>query len=114
MTKEDRKESEAKGFTVTDRRGEAKDEEPRKSEPELPPKRPKGPATPRKLDFTSFVISMSTSAFVHMGFLEDPVTHHQEKNLELARQDIDIIELLAEKTKGILLSGNRGQLAASI
>lgn len=101
----DPKETESKGFTVNDRRGETR-EESLKPEPQTPPKRtapPEGkPKAPRTIDFTTFVMSLSTSAFVHLGLVEDPVTHELGKNLGLAKQDIDILEMMAAKTKGNL------------
>jgi hypothetical protein len=91
--------SESKGFTVNDRRGEEKEASARPAEPPL---KESAPRARRPIDFTTFVISLSTSAFAHMGLVEDPVTRKKSKNLDLARQDIDLIEMMAEKTKGNL------------
>ena len=54
------------------------------------------------IDFTTFVVSLASSAQVHMGFAPDPSTQTTSKNLPLAQQTIDIINLLSEKTKGNL------------
>ena len=54
------------------------------------------------LDFTSFILSLSTSVLMHLGVVENPVTKKTEKELPVARQTIDIIELLKEKTEGNL------------
>jgi hypothetical protein len=102
----DTKETESRGFTVTDRRGETREDAP-KPDAKNPPKRPEPPRegrgkTPRTIDFATFVMSLSTSAFVHLGLVEDPVTHERAKNLELAKQDIDLLEMMAEKTRGNL------------
>jgi hypothetical protein len=101
----DTNEKESKGFTVTDRRGETRDESP-KAEPQIPPKRPSPKETghrhAHKIDFATFIMSLSTSAFVHLGLVEDPVTRQKDKDLELARQDIDLLEMIGEKTKGNL------------
>lgn len=96
------------GFRVTDRRGEAKEAAPAEASPEEKPKQdePKAKAVPQ-IDFTTFVLSLSTSAFVHMGLVEDPHTKKTAKNLELAKQEIDIIEMLDEKTKGNLVDGEK-------
>jgi hypothetical protein len=60
-------------------------------------------APPPAMDFSTFVLSLSTSAFVHMGLVPDPQTQQPApKNLPLARQTIDILELLEAKTKGNL------------
>jgi hypothetical protein len=52
--------------------------------------------------FSTFVLSLSTSALVHLGELPDPITNAKEINLQLAKQTISIIEMLKEKTKGNL------------
>ena len=52
--------------------------------------------------FSTFVLSLSTSALVHLGELPDPITNTKEINLQLAKQTISIIEMLKEKTKGNL------------
>jgi hypothetical protein len=52
--------------------------------------------------FSTFVLSLSTSALVHLGELPDPITNAKEVNLQLAKQTISIIEMLKEKTKGNL------------
>lgn len=56
-----------------------------------------------KIDFSTFVISLGTSALYHMGIVNDPEQGEApEKNLALARQTIDTLEMLAEKTRGNL------------
>ena len=55
-----------------------------------------------KLDFATFVLSIIGSAFVHLGDAPEPGDNQGEPNLLLARQDIDLLELLQEKTKGNL------------
>lgn len=52
--------------------------------------------------FSTFVLSLSTSALVHLGELPDPISNAKEVNLQLAKQTIGIIEMLKEKTKGNL------------
>ncbi len=52
--------------------------------------------------FSTFILSLSTSALVHLGELPDPITNKKEINLQLAKQTISIIEMLREKTKGNL------------
>lgn len=59
-------------------------------------------ALPR-IDFTTFVLSLATSAMVHMGLAPDPEgEEHGESNLLLARQTIDTLEMLQAKTQGNL------------
>ena len=60
----------------------------------------RAPDTPLpKLDFTIFILSIVGSAHVHLGEGPEGV---KERNLELAHQDIDLLGILQEKTKGNL------------
>ena len=55
------------------------------------------------ITFTGFILSLATTAAVHFGDLEDPNTGRKgEPNLLAARQMIDLIAILQEKTKGNL------------
>ncbi|HPQ67706.1 MAG TPA: DUF1844 domain-containing protein [bacterium] len=54
------------------------------------------------IDFASFIISLSTSTMVYLGDLPDPVSQKVEKDLTLAKQNIDLLGMLQEKTKGNL------------
>ena len=53
------------------------------------------------LDFSTFVLSIIGTAYVHLGDAPNP-EGEPERNLPLARQDIDLLGLLQEKTKGNL------------
>ena len=55
-----------------------------------------------KIDFATFVISLNSSALVQLGVLADPTTGEKSKDLALAKQTIDILGMLEEKTKGNL------------
>jgi hypothetical protein len=55
-----------------------------------------------EINFASFIISLSSSALFHFGKIADPATNHRERNLPLAKQTIDILGLLKEKTSGNL------------
>jgi len=56
-----------------------------------------------KLDFSTLIVSLSTSALYSMGLAPDPATgKSQSPNLTMARQTIDTLELLEEKTRGNL------------
>ncbi|KAF0120555.1 MAG: hypothetical protein FD151_1611, partial [bacterium] len=46
--------------------------------------------------------SLNSSALFHFGEIPDPATNKREKNLPIAKQTIDIIGMLKEKTKGNL------------
>lgn len=54
------------------------------------------------IDFSSFIYSLAHQALYHLGEMPDPVTKKKEKNLPIAKQTIDIIAMLKEKTKGNL------------
>ncbi len=55
-----------------------------------------------KINFQTFVLSLNSSILVQLGIIEDPMTGVKEKNLPLAKQTIDILGILQEKTKGNL------------
>jgi hypothetical protein len=55
-----------------------------------------------EVSFSAFVYSLSTSALVHLGEIPEPITEKMDKNLPLAKQTIDILGILQEKTKGNL------------
>ena len=56
-----------------------------------------------KIDFSTFAISLGTSALYHMGIVSGPEKGERPpKNLVLARQTIDTLEMLEEKTRGNL------------
>jgi hypothetical protein len=60
------------------------------------------------LSFTTFVISLATTAAIHLGDLADPATGERlEPNLEGATQMIEILTLLEEKTRGNLTAEER-------
>lgn len=57
-----------------------------------------------EINFATFILSMSGSVMLHIGEVPNPETGQTEKNLALAKQSIDILEMLKEKTKGNLTS----------
>jgi hypothetical protein len=61
-----------------------------------------------QLDFSTFILSVIGSAYVHLGDAPNP-DGGPELNLALARQDIDLLGILQEKTKGNL-SGEEERL----
>lgn len=108
-------ESDEKDYTVTDRRYiHLSDEEKAKvREEEAAQKiakkeyqeavRESAEAPLPEITFASFLISLSSSAFVHLGDMPDPVTGEVHKNLPLAKQTIDLLGLFREKTRNNLL-----------
>jgi hypothetical protein len=75
------------------------------SEPGNDPDVPSPPDGDRDLpavDFQTFVLSLCHSVLVHLGDASNPVDGSQHVNLPLARQTIDLLNLLQEKTRGNL------------
>lgn len=54
------------------------------------------------IDFPTFVLSLATSAQVHLGVIANPATGKAEADMVLAKQTIDILGVLQDKTKGNL------------
>ncbi len=107
----DRKdEEEEKGFVVRDKRFSATKEEKEESQikedgeikgaPEEDASAHEGSLP--EINFTNFMLSLSTSALIQLGEIQDPFTQKSTKNLPLAKQTIDLIGMLKEKTKGNL------------
>lgn len=60
-------------------------------------------ATPLpEVNFSTFIISLASSALVGLGEVPDPATGQLQKDLLLARHNIDILEMLRQKTRGCL------------
>ncbi len=55
-----------------------------------------------EVNFTSFVFSLSTQALIDLGELPDPTGGKREENLTSAKQAIDILGIIREKTQGNL------------
>ena len=98
------------GFTVTDRRsfsegGEASAGQETAMPPPAAPgddRAPGGAAGLPAVDFHTFVLSLGSSALLHLGELEHPDVGAPQKDLPLAKHTIDILVMLEEKTRGNL------------
>jgi hypothetical protein len=117
MANEEQKQ-EGKGFTVKDRRRFASDtgevrEETATSDaaPESSGTTPSAEAPPAErpaqeplpeINFSTFIISLSTQALMHLGEMANPITGNAEPDVPVAKQMIDIIGMLREKTRGNL------------
>ncbi len=55
-----------------------------------------------EIDFGMFVMSLASSVLVHLGEIEHPDSRAREPNLPLAKQTVDILGMLREKTRGNL------------
>ncbi len=110
-----------KGFKVQDRRrfsfedsdpaGDTKPEalpQAPNQESESPPAEETKTASNEALpaiNFPTFVISLSTQALMHLGEIPNPLTGKVEKEIQAAKQTIDILCLMQEKTRGNLDQG---------
>ncbi len=120
MSHDDEKE-EKRGFKVEDRRRFSESGEPRPTAPETGAAtgaaRPQTAASaptaaaeeatrrdvpPLDLSFSTFVISLSTQALAHLGEIPSPIDNRVAVDLGAARQVIDILGILKDKTKGNL------------
>ena len=63
-----------------------------------------------EINFATFVVSLNASALLHLGAIEDPTTGKTDKNLPMAKQTIDILSMLQEKTAGNLSKDEEGLL----
>jgi hypothetical protein len=120
---------EGKGFTVQDRRrfsaetGEARKDAPQESDrptqsaPQFETRVGGAAEAPREpaaeINFSTFVISLSTQALMHLGEIANPLSGKVETDVPVAKQMIDIIGMLRDKTRGNL-SANEDRLMQDI
>jgi hypothetical protein len=52
------------------------------------------------LDLTTFFLSISSAAFIGLGIASPDGQSAPQTDMEFAKQNIDLLELMAEKTKG--------------
>ena len=55
-----------------------------------------------EVTFSTFILSLASSALVQLGEVPDPASGQTSTNLALARHSIDMLEMLRCKTKGNL------------
>ena len=101
------------GFVVKDKRIFAEGNETSEKEPASPPAGEK-PVIQENvqsqkekfeyppINFTNFVLSLHTSALFHFGDFPDPASGKAQKDLPAAKQAIDMLDMINEKTKGNL------------
>jgi hypothetical protein len=63
-----------------------------------------------EINFPTFIVSLNASALVNLGILDNPATGKKENNLALAKQTIDILCMLEEKTRGNLSKDEESML----
>jgi len=66
------------------------------------------------MTFQTLVFSLSTTAMMQLGILSPPEGGPQQKDLAAAKQTIDILTILQEKTRGNLTSEESQLLEASV
>ena len=67
------------------------------------------------VDFTTFVLSLSHSALLHLGDAPDPTSDGpSEVDLPMARQTIDLLALIQEKTHGNLTGAEEQMLTQAL
>ncbi len=57
---------------------------------------------PAEMSFSTFVIGLTTQALMHLGEIADPLQLETGRDLPAAKQMIDLLGILREKTKGNL------------
>ena len=103
-------EDQEKGFVVRDKRfsakkegeGDFKAEEEKRGEEASKTGTPEQDVPLPEINFINFLFSLSTSALIQLGEIEDPISNKKDKSLPLAKQTIDLIGMLQEKTNGNL------------
>jgi hypothetical protein len=121
-------EIQGEGFTVKDRRafdseGKAREASDKKQDTaektqdtaEKAQEKPKEETTEKapplpEVNFSSFLLSLSSSVLLHLGEIPDPQSGGKKKDLALAKQSIDILTLLKEKTEGNLTEEEKNLL----
>ncbi len=67
----------------------------------------------QEIMFNQLVLLFHMTAMQQMGKLKDPLTDAVERNLDAARNSIEMLEMLREKTKGNL-SGEESRLLVQV
>ena len=108
-------EKEEQGFVIRDKRGQSREESPTPQDEASPVSAPKeSKESPQASDhghehvppltFSSFIFSLSSSALMLMGEKLSPDQPQTPVNLPQAKEIVDILSILDEKTKGNLTS----------
>lgn len=114
-----------RGFKVTDRRRFSESGSPRaddeptestaaSSPPEPPPPQADEGPEAMEVNFLSFVLGLGTQALLHLGDMENPVSHRVERDLEAAKQVIDLLGILREKTRNNLEPAEEAMLDSTL
>lgn len=71
--------------------------------PELQPEA--ADAEPEHTLFNEFLMGIASSAFIYLGLVEHPATGRRQVDMTAAKESIDMLVMLQEKTKGNLTRG---------
>ncbi|MBI2339794.1 MAG: DUF1844 domain-containing protein [Deltaproteobacteria bacterium] len=82
-----------------DQSGASSEKEPPKKEEK---KKPLPPPPNFEINFSTFVLSLASSIQINLGLIPHPATNKPEIDLVSAKQTIDILGMMEEKTKGNL------------
>ncbi|MGM0441226.1 MAG: DUF1844 domain-containing protein [Elusimicrobiota bacterium] len=64
--------------------------------------------------FSNMVMSFSQTALVGLGKISNPQTGEVEKNLDMAKTYIDMLQMLSEKTEGNLTKKEKDILGTTV
>jgi len=67
-------------------------------------------SVPDSIDFQTFILSLASSVQISMGLIPNPISGQVNQDLTNAKQTIDIIGMLEEKTSGNLSPEESGLL----
>ena len=97
---------EGEGFVVEDKRSSQVSEDEAQNTSDEMPAEDLSSGTEEgqnfQIDFSTFIFSLTSSAFYNLGDMPDPMTGKTETNLPAVQQTIDMLGMLKEKTKGNL------------
>lgn len=85
-------------------------QDPRAQAPRPEPRQERGPADAHHIDFMSFVASLATNALAALGAIPEARAQGIPVNPDMAREYIDIIAMLQDKTRGNLSREEDGAL----
>jgi len=54
------------------------------------------------ITFSTFIVSLNAAVLANLGIIDEPGAGKRIKNLTLAKQTIDVLAMLEEKTRGNL------------
>jgi ABC-type Zn2+ transport system substrate-binding protein/surface adhesin len=131
----DEEEQSSRGFKVEDRRRFVDDAEPASDERKAEPERDAAPPPEsarhehehehdhsghdhhdhehQEINFTTFVMGLTTQALMHLGEIAEP-GQPQTPDLPAAKQMIDLLGILRDKTKGNLDAAEEQLLASML